>query len=82
MSKLTKENCWKLTEKYKDGFFAKFETMCEERGYSINGEIDEEGIWDEVLCKVLDKHIIEDIIVGIEDSISLEEYGFVDEDEE
>ncbi|MGZ8924393.1 MAG: hypothetical protein ACXW2E_00785 [Nitrososphaeraceae archaeon] len=65
-----------LFEKYENQTMERFKQVCEEDGYVPNKNFDEMGIWDEILCRISDFDFLNEIRDGIEDSVSLEEYGF------
>jgi len=85
VSQISDEKVIELFRKYEKETVEKLINYgVEERTCKLeDNNLDVVGIWDEIFCIIQDKDFLELLFDGIENSIGVEEYGFIiDEDDE
>lgn len=80
--KLSDEKVLDIFRKYEEQTIKQFIESCENNGYSMSEYPDFEGIWEEILSEMSSKDFMENVIDSMNNSIGIEEYGIINEDEE
>ena len=77
MSTISDENILLLFRKYEKQVLENFVNHCDNVKYKRNEkELDEEGIWDELLSGMCEEEFFNGILENMERSVSVEYYGF------
>lgn len=75
VTEITNEQKLELFDKYFPGMLKIFLKVAEDQGYKAD-VINQYEIADEMLCKCQETEFMEGVVESIEDSVSMEQYGF------
>jgi len=79
MKLATDEQILEMFNKYRKDVIKLIVDTAKEKGFEAPEEIEEVGLWDEVFSNMVDADFVTEVVDGIEDSVGLEDYGFVDQ---
>lgn len=76
MQKATDEQILALVNKYRDQINSRLIEAFKRAGLEPTQEVNEDGLWDELFCAVIDDEFLDGVVDSINDSVGADVYGF------